>query len=347
MLRLLTHAAMLWAACVPLTFAGLRHVAHVEAGDARFLAIDGDRLLVNDRAVLQVFDIAAPGSPRLVGRSERRESLGAMAFVNHAAYVELGKLGLERRSDLAQVDMGPAKVELRTIASLAPNRSRASQLVFAGGMMVGSLSNFGEVGIMLVDMRDPAHPRVTSTMDTGWAVAPRPPLLFVADGAAGTLSSNERTRTFPGGLQVLDISDPSKPREVGRLGGAALGGTNAEQIAVNGRYVYLDTVEVKSGGWGGADDYIATIDVANPARPVLVGRDKMRGKVHALVCDGARLHVLYDDELEVYSLADPAHPHREDRVAVPGQGWSLVVANGWLYVGTAAGVETYQLEPSR
>jgi hypothetical protein len=250
-------------------------------------------------------------------------------------------------SNLARLDLAdPAKPAVVPVANLTPPDTigkRLDQLTIVARQAYASQD---PMGVVVLDLRNPTQVQIAAALATGQAVAPRPPHLFVADGARVVITSSKGEETLPGGLQVLDVSNPQAPKEIGRLDSAALGGVNATRIAAAGNYVYMRLTMVKGGGWGGADDFLATIDVSNPARPVLVQRDKIGGAGFNAMALGAKtLYLLLEDgALAAYDISDGARPQRKSTTKLGARGIRIVVAEPWVYVGTEDGVEIYRLQ---
>jgi hypothetical protein len=148
----------------------------------------------------------------------------------------------------------------------------------AGGGQVVLDGDFAYIGHMdaphgtsVVDVSDPAHPRIVASIDIPAGLHSHK--VRVADGIM--LTNRERTRgDMPSsefvGLRVFDVSDPNNPRDIHHWHAA---GTGVHRFTFDGRYAYVAAEQ---------DGYIGTIvmilDFASPDRPVEVGRWHMPGQ---------------------------------------------------------------------
>ncbi|HVA36698.1 MAG TPA: hypothetical protein VNJ51_03715 [Candidatus Dormibacteraeota bacterium] len=143
-----------------------------------------------------------------------------------------------------------------------PGRGGAMQLIARDGYLyAGHLSPGG--GTSVVDVRDPAHPRVLD----GLAGSPGAfsPKVQVADGL---LVVNYERRTVDAercGVAVFDLDDPAHPREIAYL---PTSGRGIHRLWYDGgRYAYLS---------GTAEGYVGHIlqivDLQDVRKPEIVGR---------------------------------------------------------------------------
>ena len=144
----------------------------------------------------------------------------------------------------------------------------------AGGILLVSDDPFGGRGVLhVVDIRDPASPRVVSTLST-WA----PGLLDFASpprrrGIGHTVSCIDQCRWAwlagsSAGIDIVDLRDPARPRLARRF-------PAREAAGVMGTH----DVQVDSSGlaWVAGGNGTAAYDVSNPLRPRLVRRTNARG----------------------------------------------------------------------
>ena len=148
----------------------------------------------------------------------------------------------------------------------------------AGGGQVVVNGNYAYVGHMqpphgtsVLDVKDPAHPRVIASIDI-------PPGLHshkvrVANDVM--VANRERTRgDKPAddfvGLRIFDVSRPGNPRDICHWSCA---GTGVHRFTFDGRYAYISTEQ---------EGYVGTIvmilDLKDPTRPEEVGRWWMQGQ---------------------------------------------------------------------
>ena len=148
----------------------------------------------------------------------------------------------------------------------------------AGGGQVVVDGRFAFIGHMaaphgtsVVDIEDPAHPRIVAEIDI-------PPGLHshkvrVANGVM--IANRERHGGDPPagdfvGLRIFDATDPRKPRQICRWPCAGMG---VHRFTFDGRYAYISP---ELDGYLG--NIVMILDLADPARPQEVGRWWMPGQ---------------------------------------------------------------------
>ena len=200
----------------------------------------------------RVLDLADPAAPRLVGKVDLHSRYwGGLAVAGERGYlVADGNLHL---LDLAD----PATPRLA--ATLGAQGTLAGGAVAVAGELV-YISAHRE-GIAVVDASDPANPRLAGTSE-GLAAGEDPPatgtahmpnqLALGGDLACVTLWQGGSLWIVEDGLAVLDLRDPLRPRQVGRLKQP----NDASDVALAGRYAYL------AAGPG-----VVVVDLNDPAQP--------------------------------------------------------------------------------
>ena len=239
---------------------------------------------------VHVIDVTRPESPEVVGRHDFEQPALAVVLDGRLAYVANSHDGL-RRLDLSD----PAAPAL---TGTAPTRGQAVGVAGSGRYLFTSDNSIGfdivdaagdptrageyladgfprgiaaagsrvfvadqPAGLMVVDVSDPASPRVEGGLSFG-----RDPVLqvFAPDvrSTGGALPAIVCIVSGRGGLQVVDISDLSAPRVVSSVpvGGPPTG------AALWGRRLY-----VASGG------ALQAFDLTDPAQAVRVGVSGLDG----------------------------------------------------------------------
>ncbi|HSD41399.1 MAG TPA: hypothetical protein VLD36_05990 [Burkholderiales bacterium] len=146
------------------------------------------------------------------------------------------------------------------------------QITVNGGIAyIGNMS--APDGTLIVDVRDPARPRELARL--GMITGTHSHKVRVE----GDLMLVNRERnpyqlgapdTFKGGLGIYDVSTPAKPRLIVNWETAGMG---VHRFDFDGRYAYISpTVE------GFLGNIVMILDLADPARPVEVGRWWMPGQ---------------------------------------------------------------------
>lgn len=187
-----------------------------------------------------VLDVSDPGNPVEVGRLATDFSATTVEVRGKNAYVSLGnscRLGIV---DLAD----PRYPEL---IGCMPSPDACSAIAVDGDRAY--LAN-AELGLSIVDIRDPANPVHLCDYEIGGSVRD----VAVANGFAYVA----RTESY-GIVSVVDVGNPDSPVEVGRL--ELPDCPNALSIDVEYPFAYV------AGHLGG----VKTIDITDPRHPLQVG----------------------------------------------------------------------------
>ena len=123
------------------------------------------------------------------------------------------------------------------------------------------------------------------------------------------------------GLQILDVSNPEHPREVGNYDtpGEAWG------VTVSGDYAYV--ADYRSG--------LRVISVADPEHPEEVGYCDTQGSALGVTVYGNYAYVADGIGLCVISVADPEHPQEVGYCDTPGSARNVAVSDDYAYVADA------------
>jgi len=145
------------------------------------------------------------------------------------------------------------------------------------------------------------------------------------------------------GLVNLDLSNPASPTQVGACGEIV----EFQHAAKYENYIYAGSERpyVDGDPHGGQDgNGIHVIDVSSPAAPAEVRIVDARFHLMDVVVTGSYLYG-YSGGLAVYSLADPADPHRISLLstAAPRYNPRLLVAGQHLFQTVAAGVHIWDI----
>jgi hypothetical protein len=125
------------------------------------------------------------------------------------------------------------------------------------------------------------------------------------------------------GVVIVDISDPAKPRRVGRFD--CPGGQNDVQLSPDGRYLAL-AIETTANKCHPGDEGTSIIDVSDPAKPMeiaWIGQDELPDGSHNNTLDWPYLYVdQYINtyaQLEIFDLTDPSKPKKIGGIDYNGQ----------------------------
>jgi hypothetical protein len=179
----------------------------------------------------------------------------------------------------------------------------------------------GYAGLQAFSLTTPAAPQAVAGFLTGNRAADvvlRDGFAYVAGGESG--------------LVIYQVTNPALPVLVGSFTGVS----NARSLAMAG------TLACVGEGQGG----FKAVNLADPAHPTLAGTyaDTNMGCVRALALEGSRAVLTDGPRLYLFDLANPAAPHLQGTVAIPGFGLGVALVSNtvWLAAGSA-GVLTFDV----
>jgi hypothetical protein len=121
-----------------------------------------------------------------------------------------------------------------------------------------------------------------------------------------------------GGLDILDISQPSKPLRVGNVD--TPGSANA--VFAAGNYAYVADYE---GG-------LRVIDVSVPAQPVPVGHGDTSGDARGVYADDAYAYAASaEGGMDIFDISDPARPVLVGNLSTSGYVEGVYVVGNYAY----------------
>jgi len=294
-----------------------RHVARPSAfrpavvgqvgGPATALDVQGDHAFVGVGRRLDVYDVSAPGTPRLVGTSgPLAGAVWSVTVDASAAYVLAGDPP-SWLTTMVVVDVGRPD-RPRVVGSLAGLPLRPNARLAVANRVVYMLA---EDALVVVDASDPRRPRRQADVPLGGlsCVPPGAPRRWAADidAAAGRLYVSfavHRGHAAEGGYALgFDLSEPLRPSF---LACAVAPITIVEALATDGKLVYLVGIA-----------RICAIDFGDPLRPHVVGELPLPGI--GLILDAAlrgdSLYVLHNfmggaittaTMISIYDASEPA-----------------------------------------
>ncbi len=140
------------------------------------------------------------------------------------------------------------------------------------------------------------------------------------------------TGWYPGGLILYDMSNPANPQRVASIDTAF----NTYRATISGNYAYLATQH----------NGLRIIDLSNPLQPVEVAACDSGGWTYDVTVTGSHAVVLKgtssDAWLNIWNVADPAHPLFEGMMPTQTFGWFRVASSGNL-VCSAMGSPYYAI----
>jgi hypothetical protein len=317
------------------------------------LASTGDLTLIS-RNGIQVLDTSNPSQPIVLKTIEHGQHYAARAILcnDHLVVTEMG-----RSLRILSHDNGRP---LREVGRLTLNS-------YGGGLACGGDVVFcGAGGATAVDISNPARPRVldelTSFDHTSRTLALRGDTLYISGGGVG-------------GLEIVDVSDPSDLvtlSDLFGLAGSAMAVRDDHLYAsAHGRFSIYDVTTpghlalVAELAWpfdqthpfthvainGGTafvigNPGLVTVDVSDPAAPVFLGAADIRGG--RITIAGDRGYIPTGSGVDVVDLSVPEKPRFVGSFETPGGAWStLWLGHELLVADGPMGVTSYDISGCR
>ena len=294
------------------------------------VAVTGNHAyVVNGWHGLRIIDISDPSSPREVGYFDTGGYAEAVAvsgsYACVAYYEPYYEHGLRDKYGLRIIDISNPSSP-REVGYFSTG-SRTQGIAVSGSYAYLATDKHG---LRIVDISNPSSPKEVGYFDSGGrarGVAVRETYAYVADYDDGSRvtdisnpSNQDRFLLFPGGkLHVVDISNPSRPRQVGcfRTGGEAYG------VAVGGRYAYM------ADGLHG----LRIIRVSNPSRPREVGYFRTGGEALGVAVSGSYAYLAnHQAGLRVIDISNPSKPREVGYFDTGGLPWGVAVSGSYAYL---------------
>jgi hypothetical protein len=288
------------------------------------LTLSDDRLYLFSDGRLLVFDLTQPSQPDQIGAydpSGSPESLDVAGFTGFLSQYHGGGV-----RSMAVIDAADA-AELRQVGQV-DLAGRIYDLAATDGSVLVSM---GAPGTQLFAVSDPAAPQLFVELPPPARpgditdVAVDGGLAFLADtgGLFGSIPPY-------GGLRIVDVSDPTEPREVSSLAFDE----PSRQVAA-----HEDHVLVLRGQEEITPMTLEVVDVSDPSQPAAMGSLQFSGPPWGeLVVSGDHAY-LTDWGLHIVDLSDPADPTLVGEVSgAGGSGNALTVEGDRAYLAGALGL---------
>jgi hypothetical protein len=167
----------------------------------------------------------------------------------------------------------------------------------------------------VIDVSDPARPVLAGG---AYGIASAQDIALSGNYAYVATGSDDGNT---GSLQVIDVSNPAEPIQVGTHDIDDTPFATAFGVAVAGNYAY---VAANRAG-------LVVIDISNPASPVRVAR-RTGGTPFDVAISGSYAYVADGDYLQVIDVTDPAAPKRIGGYNTSGVARGVAVFGNFAYV---------------
>ncbi|MGI8587215.1 MAG: LVIVD repeat-containing protein [Chloroflexia bacterium] len=351
-------------------------------GSLGALAVAGDWAYLAEGQGLTVLDVHDPNQPQARGRLALSALIHDLAAAQGRVYVAAGEQGLllinvddpahpvlsgrlapsplgntqavQLVGDLAYVVDGTGlriadvhdaahPVLLGSLDLVAPTdpSSWAVHLQVVGPFAYVALS---AGGLAVVDIRAPAHPVLSGRYTARFVPTLQRPDSPGAVGNLQVVGHLAYLAAGDGGLEIVDVTDPSHP--VLRGYQATPPQDPAVDVQVVDGLAYV--IYAPDSAWGPRAPHLEVIDVGHPARPTTCARvDLPQVPVNLRIGDG-RAYLTSASDLRIWDLAVPCGPSRRGHYMPLGPARDLQVVDGVAYVATSAGLQLVDVrDPAR
>ncbi len=271
-----------------------------------------------------VFDVSDPSHPENVLYYEMpNSSISSLIIDGQYCYVACRT---DRRGEIRVLDIEDP-TSPRRIGSCDISVSYSTKVL----AVVGDLCYInGNGGLQVVDVSNPRRP---SVLGIYYLDSPMPLEVAVAGNLCYVGCKDYIDGETVGSLHIVDISEPSEPREVGFCDVQG----SPEDVEVVGDYCYMAVYT------GGEDDFrgrLCVINVSDSSRPEEVGSYEFEGRANGIVIADNYCYITeyhrsdprtYLGSLRVLDVSNPSHP-RELGVCDTGPAEGVAVSGNFCYV---------------
>ena len=314
-------------------------------GVARRVEVRGRTAYVADLSGLRIVDVSDPAAPREIGHLPG-DWVQAVRVAGVTAWVVDGE-----RLRVVDVSTGSAPHEVASL--LLPGHASVEDIEIAGTL---AFLSGGRAGLLVVDVAQPAAPRLLGSLLVG-SLAVDVELAggraYVSDFGVGFSVVDVSQPGFPSGVgalatgspsddteavvvsngialvgqnafvRVVDVSDPSAPRELARIDGL---GSDPLPAGLTSGLAY---VRAESG--------LQIFDVSDPVQPLALGQHPA-SLTDVEVEEGIAYLTRPDDTLELVDVSDPTAPRTLGTLGGLLLPFTVAVDRGTAYVGDILGL---------
>ena len=216
-------------------------------------------------------------------------------------------------------------------AYVGPAPSTVADIAISGGYAY--VAN-GSNGLRIIDVSDPTNPKVVGDFYRKVDGAPAGNYVGVSvSGDYAYLTDSDYGLFSDAGLLVIDVSDPTNPKEVGSYSSSDFNTIDA--VSVSGGYAYVAGDNYGTGG-------LRIIDVSDPESPQEVGSFDIGDYVgvsdvsvsggYAYLTDTTDTLDTETGGLLVIDVSDPKNPKQVSSFPTAGYANGVSVSGGFAYV---------------
>ncbi|WP_241758552.1 LVIVD repeat-containing protein [Pyxidicoccus parkwayensis] len=242
---------------------------------------------------LFIYDVRTPNAPRKVSESKPSDDFYSDVLVNGTT-MYLGT----KKSGIAVFDLTDPESPVRVRS--VPDKAVEVQSLAIDGNTLYAASPYPNAEVLIYDISTPNTPKLLTRYFVEGAEpgAGERPLDVMVTG--GKLYVSHWTY----GMTVSDVTNPAKPKLLGRFGAASSRTTAVG--TVGGKTLAFDAGE----DWGA---HLSVLNVTIPESPVQMGEFRMRPEVsiRSVTLSGTKLYVAYyQDGLRVLDVSVPGEPRQ-------------------------------------
>ncbi|MDD5626664.1 MAG: metallophosphoesterase [Patescibacteria group bacterium] len=244
---------------------------------------------------LRILDISDPSEPREIARHSVLDDIEAIAGMDSLLFLAKRYKGLEI-VDISQ----PADPQSLALVQASQDINR----VYVQGGYAYVVSG---CSLLIIDIANPKKPWIVSVCRISCSISGiylSGDYIYLADSRLG--------------LRIIDVSDPSSPKEVGFYSTSS-----ANDVRVEGSYAYV--ADWRAG--------FKILDVANPVAPRLVGSLDTPGEAYAVDVDDYFAYLAdYRGGLRIIDLRDKANPQEIGFHNASKAARQVCAAGGYIYL---------------
>ncbi len=287
---------------------------------ANGVAVLGDYAYVADNSSgLQVLDITDPANPRIVGSVVTPDNAGGVTVSGNYAYIVIYH-GLQV-VDISD-PVNPQTVYSMDIGDLRDVAISGNYAYVSGGTW-GLYREYG--WLKAIDITNPARPQVMGSVNTR-------NLAFDVEvsGSYAYVTMGVSSGYGPGGLCVIDITDPRGLEVVGDSGDIENVWRGGGLAVAGGYAYYIGQQGLEVGG------NFAIFDISDPTVPRITSNVVLADIPMGVEVSGSYAYlVTYYSQLYVFDITNPFYLHEVGNSIIPGHGRGMTFDEPFVYICSA------------